>query len=81
MSRPQPTLARGVARTLVGWTIALATLAIAVAPAVAQEASNAPRQPAVRNFPSAWVGYAAMFFIMALVVGVSLYPSKRGHQE
>ncbi|MSR29464.1 MAG: hypothetical protein EXS03_07830 [Phycisphaerales bacterium] len=61
--------------------ITLVTMALVAAPALGQDSPNAPRQPAVRNFPSAWVGYTAMFFVVSLVVAVSLYPSKRGHQE
>ena len=80
MVKPTITYDRAANRAF-GLLVALATLAITVVPVLAQDESGAPRQPAVRNFPSAWVGYAAMFLIMALVVGVSLYPSKRGHQE
>ncbi len=72
---------RSIAAQSLRWGVVLLAIALVVAPAFAQESPNAPRQPAVKNFPAAWVGYAAMFFIMALVVMVSLYPSKRGHQE
>lgn len=62
--------------------LAAFTTLVCAMPAWAQDAvSNAPRQPAVRNMTSAWVGYASMFLIMTLVLMVSLYPSKRGHQE
>ncbi len=72
---------RALGRRWFGVLVTLATLAIAVAPVLAQDESNAPRQPAVRSFPAAWVGYFLMFVIFSFVVAVSLYPSKRGHQE
>jgi hypothetical protein len=28
-----------------------------------------------------WLGFVVMFLLTALVVGVSLMPSKRGHQD
>jgi hypothetical protein len=60
---------------------AATTIAVFAAPLFAQESPNAPRQPAVRHFPPAWVGYFVMFVIVGLIVAISLYPSKRGHQE
>ncbi len=53
----------------------------AVAPAFAQGNPNAPRQPNVQNTAPAWIGYAAMFLLVAAVLAVSLYPSKRSHQD
>jgi hypothetical protein len=53
----------------------------AAAPALAQGNANAPRQPSVQNTAPAWIGYAAMFLLVAAVLAVSLYPSKRSHQD
>ena len=62
--------------------ICAAGLALAaVAPAFAQGNPNAPRQPNVQNISPAWIGYAAMFLLVAAVLAVSLYPSKRSHQD
>ncbi|MSR44337.1 MAG: hypothetical protein EXS15_03135 [Phycisphaerales bacterium] len=54
---------------------------LAVAPAIAQESTTAPRQPSVREFPAAWVGYGAMVLIAGLILMVSLHPSKRSQQK
>ena len=61
-----------------------ATVAIAVihlAPAVAWAQSTAPPTPGLRRTPAAWVGYLVIFVLLALVLAVSLIPSKRGHQD
>ncbi|MBU3728751.1 MAG: hypothetical protein FGM37_05815 [Phycisphaerales bacterium] len=65
------------ARLMLAAGIALAT----TAPALAQANPNAPRQPNIQNVPPAWLGYAAMFLLVAAVLAVSLYPSKRSHQD
>lgn len=66
-----------LSRLLLAAGIAAAT----VAPALAQGNPNAPRQPNVQNTSPAWIGYAAMFLLVAAVLAVSLYPSKRSHQD
>ena len=38
-------------------------------------------QPNLRNAPPVWVGYLLMAVLMVIVVGVSLLPSKRSHQD
>jgi hypothetical protein len=53
----------------------------AVAPSFAQSNPNAPPDPRVQNTAPAWIGYAAMFILVAAVLAVSLYPSKRSHQD
>lgn len=53
----------------------------AAAQAFAQGNPNAPRQPNIQNTSPAWIGYAAMFLLVAAVLAVSLYPSKRSHQD
>jgi len=57
------------------------TAAIAWAgPAVALAQDN-PDPPGLSKTPAPWVGYIVMFLLLAGVVGVSLMPSKRGHQD
>ncbi len=66
-----------LSRLMLAAGIALAS----AAPALAQGNPNAPRQPNVQNTAPAWIGYAAMFLLVAAVLAVSLYPSKRSHQD
>ena len=66
-----------LSRLMLAAGIALA----AVVPAFAQGNPSAPRQPNIQNVPPAWLGYAAMFLLVAAVLAVSLYPSKRSHQD
>ncbi len=47
--------------------------------AVAQDA--APPAPSLTRAPAPWLGYVVMFVLLALVVGVSLLPAKRGHRD
>lgn len=55
-------------------------LAGALAPAVAWAQDVVP-QPDLRRAPQVWVGYAFMVLLAAAVMGVSLLPSKRSHQD
>jgi hypothetical protein len=57
----------------------VATGMLASAAAWAQD--NVPPQPSLTRTPKPWVGYAIMFLLLVLVLGVSLMPSKRGHQD
>ena len=44
--------------------------------------ANVPPQPAPSDSSAApWVGFLFMGVLLALVLGVSLMPSKRGHQD
>ena len=44
--------------------------------------ANVPPQPAPSGSSAApWVGFLFMGVLLALVLGVSLMPSKRGHQD
>ncbi len=61
--------------------LAICIALLATAPALAQEVSKAPRQPAATNLSSAWVGYAAMTLIFALILLISLRSSARGEQK
>ncbi len=40
-----------------------------------------PPMPSLSRSAPPWVGYIVMFILLALVMGVSLMPSKRGHQD
>ncbi len=59
---------------------ALMALAGALAPTVAWAQDVVP-QPELRRAPQVWVGYFFMVLLAAAVMGVSLLPSKRGHQD
>ena len=52
-----------------------------LAPAVAWAQDNVPPPPTLSRTPKPWLGFAVMFLLVALVLGVSLMPSKRGHQD
>lgn len=51
-----------------------------IAPAVAL-AQAAPESPSLKRYPAVWLGYAAMFGLIIVVMAVSLMPSKRSHQD
>lgn len=57
--------------------IALTTL---LAPVVVWCQNSAPAPVLQRQSP-VWIGYLIMFVLTALVVAVSLMPSKRSHQD
>jgi hypothetical protein len=64
--------------------VGIATVsAIAVAaPAVAwAQRAVAPPAPSLKRATAPWVGYLIIFVLLALVLAVSLWPSKRGHQD
>jgi hypothetical protein len=42
---------------------------------------GAPPQPSIKRSPPAWIGMIVMFVLLAMVVFVSLMPSKRSHQD
>ncbi len=44
-------------------------------------AQAAPPQPNLSKSVPAWMGFGVMLILLALVLGVSLMPSKRGHQD
>lgn len=49
-------------------------------PAVVWAQQAAP-QPTLRKSPAPWLGLLVMFLLLAIVLGISLMPSKRGHQD
>ncbi len=59
---------------------AAAALGAALAPTASAWGQAAP-QPNVTNTPAPWVGFAIMFVLMAVVLAISLMPSKRSHQD
>jgi hypothetical protein len=60
--------------------ILLAVLAALVA-VPAAFAQQAPPVPKVNSTAAPWIGYAVMFLMLLLVLGISLLPSKRSHQD
>lgn len=44
-------------------------------------AQTAPPPPALTRTPQVWVGYLVMALLLAVVLAVSLMPSKRSHQD
>jgi hypothetical protein len=62
-------------------TMATISVMAVASTALAQGNPNAPRQPNLQNVSPAWIGYAAIFLLLAAVLAVSLYPSKRSHQD
>jgi len=60
---------------------ALAVMIIAFVPAEVWAQAAPPPQPVLKRSQPVWVGFAVMFFLMALVLGVSLLSSKRSHQD
>ena len=62
----------------VGVAVMMAVAILAPAIAFAQEG---PPSPSLRRYPPAWVGFFVMFVLLAVIVTISLMPSKRGHQD
>jgi FtsH-binding integral membrane protein len=58
----------------------LMTAAVTLTPAIAAAQSAAP-PPALRRAPAVWVGLMIMAVLLAMVLAVSLMPSKRSHQD
>ena len=55
-------------------------LTVAIWPAVVLAQTPAP-QPELKKAPPVWLGYLVMFLLLAVVMAISLMPSKRGHQD
>ncbi len=60
-----------------------ATLAAAavLAPVTVLAQDAGPPQPTLSRSAPPWVGFLFMVILLAVVLGVSLMPSKRGHQD
>ena len=61
--------------------LAPALCAIATATAAWAQDGSSPPQPNLNKSAPAWLGFLVMVILLALVLGVSLLPSKRGHQD
>jgi hypothetical protein len=63
------------------WTlIMLAFLMLAQSELLAAAVKAAP-QPGLKKAPQIWLGYLVMALLLAIVLAVSLMPSKRSHQD
>ena len=67
-------------RLAVKATSALLIAAAVLAPAVVWAQEQVP-QPTLRRSSPSWLGFLIMFLLLAMVMAVSLMPSKRGHQD
>ena len=59
------------------WLIGLATV---VWPSICLAQQAAP-PPNLKQAPPVWLGFLVMFVLLAVVMAVSLMPSKRSHQD
>ncbi|MDG2053443.1 MAG: hypothetical protein P8J86_01920 [Phycisphaerales bacterium] len=41
----------------------------------------APPSPELRKSPAAWIGILLMVLLVVVILVISLWPSKRGHQD
>lgn len=62
--------------TAAAWLLAVLSPAVAFA-----QRTSTPEQPSLRNTPQAWLGYLIIVVLLAIVMAISLMPSKRGHQD
>jgi hypothetical protein len=60
--------------------LAIAFAMLTMWPAVAL-AQTAPPPPQLQKVPPVWLGYLVMALLLAVVLAVSLMPSKRSHQD
>lgn len=56
----------------IGVTAAVTTVAFA---------QTAAPQPTLKRVPAPWIGYLIIAVLLIMVLGVSLMPSKRSHQD
>lgn len=61
--------------------VVAATLLALPTIALAQQVTAAPPEPRVTRTYPVFVGYIFMFLFIVIIVGVSLMPSKRAHQD
>ena len=76
MQRTQP-LIRSASRFLLAWAFTL------MLPVLLFAQAAAPAEPTLdpKKAPAAWIGFFIMFVLAAVVIAISLMPSKRGHQD
>lgn len=55
-------------------------VAVLLWPAIALAESPAPA-PILKKAPPIWLGLLVMVLLLAIVLAISLMPSKRGHQD
>jgi hypothetical protein len=72
---------KGVHRLLSKALPATFAVAAVLAPVTALAQNAAPPQPNLSRYAPPWVGFFFMVVLLAIVLGVSLLPSKRGHQD
>jgi hypothetical protein len=73
---------RTVRKVLIPLCPFAALVATLIWPPVAfAQRAEAPPQPSLSSVPPVWLGYLIMFVLLAVVLAVSLMPSKRGHQD
>jgi hypothetical protein len=61
---------------------ALLLLGFLASSAIASPAPLPPPAPGSnQNTPAAWIGMLLMFIIVAAIIGISMMPSRRGHQD
>jgi len=58
------------------WLLAVFSPAVVLA-----QGTSTPDQPSLRNAPKPWMGYLIIVVLLAVVMAISLMPSKRGHQD
>lgn len=58
----------------------MAALLAVLSPVVAL-AQQGPPQPVLHRAPAPWLGLLIIGVLLAIVLAVSLMPSKRGHQD
>ena len=59
----------------------IAAIFLAAFAALTATAQTAAPQPTLKNVPAPWVGYLLIAVLLIMVLGVSLMPSKRSHQD
>ena len=64
---------------LLGCTTAYAVAA--QAPSAANAVLPPPTPGSNKDAPAAWVGMLLMFVIVAIIITISMMPSRRGHQD
>jgi drug/metabolite transporter (DMT)-like permease len=60
---------------------AIAVVFAALWPAIALAQAAPPQPQPFKQSPPVWLGYLVIFVLLAMVVSVSLMPSKRSHQD
>jgi hypothetical protein len=67
-------------RLLARWNCGMAFAFLCLWPMITL-AQTAPKSPQLQKTPPVWLGYLVMALLLAVVLAVSLMPSKRSHQD